>query len=210
MYETFSYSLGMPKDSTTRFRMTPERLAELFEAVRALLLEAGYERLTFDAVAARARTSKATLYRHWGGSKADLVMAALTHQRPALADHAGATSLDEVFAQMARTDVASARDLRMGFMLLHAAATDPDFAVVLRREIIAPVVDELASVFEAAADRGEVVRDSPLFRRLAHLILADLAFSPLISGLEDTTASRQELFRTIIRPALAFIDPSDG
>lgn len=168
----------MPTDSTPRFRMSPERLAELFAAVRALLLESGYERLTFDAVAARARTSKATLYRHWGGNKSSLVMAALTHQRPALPDYAAAASLDEVFAQMARADRLPARDLRMGFMLLHTASTDPEFAIALRTEIIVPVVNELAAVFEAAADRGEIVRDTPLFQRLAHLILADLAFSP--------------------------------
>ena len=188
--------------------MSPERLTELFDAVHALLLEVGYERLTFDAVAARARTSKATLYRQWGG-KAGLVMAALTHQRPALYDSAGATSLDEVFAQMARADGVSARDLRMGFMLLHSAATDPDFGAALRTEIIAPIVDALAAVFEAAADRGEVVRDSPLFQRLAHLIIADLALYPLISGREENAASRHELFRTIVRPALTFTDPSN-
>jgi AcrR family transcriptional regulator len=199
----------MSTDHPPRSRMTPERLAELFAAVIALLLEAGYERLTFDAVAARARTSKATLYRQWG-SKAGLVMAALTHQRPALPDYAGATSLDEVFAQMARADRVSAADLRMGFMLLHAASADPDFGTALRKEIIAPVVDELAAVFEAAADRGEVVRDSPLFQRLASLILADLAFSPLISGREQDAASRQELFTTIVRPALTFTDRGNG
>ncbi|WP_062351889.1 TetR/AcrR family transcriptional regulator [Herbidospora yilanensis] len=189
--------------------MKPERLAELFETVRALLLDVGYERLTFDAVAVRARTSKATLYRHWGGSKADLVMAALTQHRPALPDYAGAASLDEVFAQMARIDGMPTRDLRMGLMLLHAAAADPGFGAALRKEIIAPIVTALAAIFEAAADRGEIVRDAPLFRRLAHLILADLAFSPLISGREETAASRQELFRTIIRPALTFAHPRD-
>ncbi len=62
----------------------------------------------------------------------------------------------------------------------------------------------LAAVFEAAADRGEVVRDSPLFRRLAYLIISDLAFSSLISGREENAASRQELFRTIVRRRSAF------
>ncbi len=126
----------MSTDSPPRSRMKPERLAELFEAVRGLLTETGYERLTFDAVAARARTSKATLYRHWGGSKADLVMAALTHERPGLPDHAGATSLDEVLAWMARADCFSTSDLRLAFMLLHAAAGDPGFGAALRKEII--------------------------------------------------------------------------
>jgi len=209
MYETVSYSCGVSTNRPPRSRMSSERLTELFDVVRALLLEVGYERLTFDAVAARARTSKATLYRQWGG-KSGLVMAALTQQRPALFDYAGATSLDEVFAQMARADRVPARDLRMGFMLLHAASTDPHFGTALRTEIIAPVVDELAAIFEAAADRGEVVRDSPLFQRLASLIITDLALSPLISGQEETAASRQELFATIVRPALTFTDHGNG
>jgi len=189
--------------------MSPARVAELLDVVRTLVSEVGYERLTFDAVAARARTSKSTLYRHWPG-KPQLVMAALTHdhaRHPPLFD-AGAGSLDEVFAQMARADRMSGSDLRMGFMLLHAASSDPEFASALRAEIITPVVDELAAVFETAADRGEVVRDSPLFQRLAYLILTDLAFSSLLSGRDETATSRHELFRTVIRPALTFTDHS--
>ena len=41
----------------------------------AALQEHGYDRLTVDAVAARARASKATVYRRWP-SKAELVLAA--------------------------------------------------------------------------------------------------------------------------------------
>ena len=40
-----------------------------------LLQEHGYDRLTVDAVAAKARASKATVYRRWP-SKAELVLAA--------------------------------------------------------------------------------------------------------------------------------------
>lgn len=188
--------------------MSPERLSEVFSTVHELLLEVGYERLTLDAVAARARTSKATLYRQWGG-KPGLVMAALTRgtaEHPPLFTDAGATSLDEAFAELARTDVVSDRDVRMGFMLLHAASTDPEFGAALREQIITPRLDELASVFHAAADRGEIVRDPPLFRRLASVILTDLAFFPLLNGHEASRADREDLFRTVIRPALSRTD----
>ena len=71
-------------------------------------------------------------------------------------------------------------------------------------------MDALAGIFEAAADRGEIVRDSPLFERLAYLIIADVAFFPLIAGPEKAyAASRQELFRTIVRPALTYTDPTN-
>ncbi len=188
--------------------MSPARRAELFSVVHELLSDVGYERLTFDAVAARARTSKATLYRQWG-SKSGLVIAALTQddaRHPPLIQNAGAISLDDAFAQLAQADRVSDRDLRMAFTLLQAASNDPDFAAALRRAIIQPLVDELVAVFETAADRGTIVRDSPLFARLAHVILTDLAFHPLLDGQKGSQASREELFRTVIRPALSFAD----
>src|SRR5580700_5639700 len=48
----------------------------LRDATLALLAEIGYDRLTIDAVAARAHSSKATIYRRWSG-KAELVVDAL-------------------------------------------------------------------------------------------------------------------------------------
>lgn len=191
--------------------MSPERRAELFGAVRELLLQGGYERLTFDAVAARARTSKATLYRQWG-SKSGLVLAAVTQddaRHPPLIQNAATVSLDEAFAQLARPDRVSDHDLRMGVLLLEAASRDPEFGAELRARIIEPVVEELVAMFEAAADRGEIARDSPLFARLANVILTDLAFFPLISGRGGSREDREQLFRTVVRPALTFKISSD-
>jgi AcrR family transcriptional regulator len=48
-------------------RLGEERELEILRAAFELLGEVGYEALRLDAVAARARTSKATLYRHWPG-----------------------------------------------------------------------------------------------------------------------------------------------
>ncbi|HYY01340.1 MAG TPA: TetR/AcrR family transcriptional regulator [Mycobacterium sp.] len=50
----------------------------LLDAAWAELTERGYDDLTIDAVATRAGTSRAVLYRRWPG-KQDLVLAALTH-----------------------------------------------------------------------------------------------------------------------------------
>ena len=62
----------MPDRTTCRPRIEGERESEIFTAVVALLVEAGYDKLTFDAVATAVRASKATLYRRWP-TKADLV-----------------------------------------------------------------------------------------------------------------------------------------
>jgi AcrR family transcriptional regulator len=53
----------------------------IFEAAVAELTETGYTGLTMERVAARARTSKASLYRRWP-SRADLVADAIRHCSP--------------------------------------------------------------------------------------------------------------------------------
>ena len=48
----------------------------ILAAAAELVTEIGYERVTVDAIAVRARSSKATMYRRWAG-KAELVAEAL-------------------------------------------------------------------------------------------------------------------------------------
>ena len=52
------------------------RDAAICDATLALLLEVGYDRMSMDAVAARAHASKATIYRRWPG-KQELVLDAV-------------------------------------------------------------------------------------------------------------------------------------
>jgi AcrR family transcriptional regulator len=59
-----------------RKRSESSRLAVL-DATRFLLLELGYERLTMDAIAARAGVGRQTLYRWWGAKGAIVAEAAL-------------------------------------------------------------------------------------------------------------------------------------
>ncbi len=53
----------------------------ILDAVWAELADHGYDRLTMDGVAARARTSKPVLYRRWP-NRAALVIAALSRNAP--------------------------------------------------------------------------------------------------------------------------------
>lgn len=63
---------GPESRSPRSARLGGAREQEILRATYELLGEVGYESLRLDAVAARARASKATLYRHWPG-KAQLV-----------------------------------------------------------------------------------------------------------------------------------------
>lgn len=66
-------ALGRPRDDT--------REAAILQAALEVLSEVGYDRLTIDAVAAKAKASKATVYRRWA-DKAGLVVDAMQTLTP--------------------------------------------------------------------------------------------------------------------------------
>jgi AcrR family transcriptional regulator len=210
MYETVSYGRVVITTSPPRSRMSVERQGELFKAVLDLLLEIGYEQLTLDAVAARAHTSKATLYRQWNG-KVGLVIAALRQSRLEREEYFGHGSLDEVFEAMAAdADNEPPLNMRLSLTLMHAASVDSEFGATLREVIIEPSVQELASQFEQAAERGEIEHDPALFRRLTYAIIEHMILLRVLDGEPDTVEARRAFFTSVIRPALTFIDTTAG
>jgi AcrR family transcriptional regulator len=73
MTVTTTKSVGRPRDES--------RDAVILDATLEVLGEVGYDRLTIDAVAAKAKASKATVYRRWA-DKAALVVDAMQTVRP--------------------------------------------------------------------------------------------------------------------------------
>ncbi len=78
-----------PNVSTTDDAREPVRVGrkrdhtrdtDLLEAAIMVLAETGYDRMTMDMVAARAKAGKATMYRRWP-SKPDLVLEAIAHMK---------------------------------------------------------------------------------------------------------------------------------
>src|SRR5690606_18423128 len=107
----------------------------ILEATLDLLSEVGYDRLTMDAVAARARASKATIYRRWPG-KAQLVARAVrAHAEAAPAPTGEPGDLMDVLRQVRDAFVGKNRTLMVG--LLGAAEQDVELADTLRAELTA-------------------------------------------------------------------------
>lgn len=59
--------------------LDPARERAILDATLELLSEVGYDRMSVDQIAKRARASKATIYRAWP-NKPELVMDAITHR----------------------------------------------------------------------------------------------------------------------------------
>ena len=108
-----------------------------------LLLEVGYDRLTLDAVARRARASKATLYRRWEG-KPSLVVDAMVRakQAPHVEEHDTGSLRGDLVSTFCGSHGHRARGATgMLGSVITALASDPEFAKLFREAFIAPKVE---------------------------------------------------------------------
>ncbi|WCN07305.1 TetR/AcrR family transcriptional regulator [Streptomyces sp. M92] len=186
-----------------RSRITPEREAELYEAVLDLLREVGYDALTMDAVAARTRSSKATLYRQWGG-KPELVVKAIRHSKPGEIGDVDTGSLrGDLHALLAREDdctMAQNSALMRGVaMALHQ---NPDLRQAFRDQLIDPEMAEFRRVLQRAVDRGEIRPDCPALDFLVHMMVGGFATRTLLDDQPPTRAFLTSYIDAVILPAL--------
>ena len=148
--------------AAARPRVEGVREQEILDAALEVLAEHGYDRLTMDAVAQRAKASKATLYRRWN-SKATLVVEALARTKPAppVPDTGDLRSdLMAAFCGMGGlTDHDTTATLGA---VITAVSTDAEFATEFRRQVVAPKALVSRIVFERAQARGELRDDLDL------------------------------------------------
>ncbi|MFD9861825.1 TetR/AcrR family transcriptional regulator [Streptomyces alboflavus] len=186
-----------------RSRISPEREAELYEAVLELLREVGYDGLTMDAIATRTRSSKATLYRQWGG-KAELVARALRHDKPASMADIDTGSLRGDFMRMValHDDCKMEQDQALMRALFHAVHENPELHKALRQLLIEPEITGLNELLRRAVARGEIAADNPALEYVIHMLVG--AF--VARGLVEERPADQEFLRSyinaVILPAL--------
>ena len=143
-----------------RPRIEGDREQEILQSTLAILAEVGYDRLTMDAVAARAKASKATLYRRWS-SKAKLVIDALhaTKDHGPVPEDTGSLRGD---LQAAFCGLGGLTDTEMVATMgsvITAISRDKEFASEFREHFIAAKVEFSRIIWDRAAARGELRPD---------------------------------------------------
>ncbi len=201
---------GMTEVATARrSRITPEREAELYEAVLELLREVGYDALTMDAVAARTRSSKATLYRQWGG-KAELVAKAVRHGKPgSSADEVDTGSLrGDLHALTLRSDDCEMEQnsaLMRGLAM--AVHSNPDLLKAFKEHLVEPEMAEFRHMLQRAVDRGEVRADSPAMQFVPHMMIGAFAARTMLDEQPPTQAFLLSYIDAVVLPALGAPTP---
>ena len=140
---------GRPRD--------PRRDEAIYDAVITLVAEVGFDRMSLDAVAARAGVSKPTIYRRCPDGKAQLVAAAISWRREAKPAQPDTGSLRGDLLAMVRhlcRDLTENAHLAAG--LTSQLRTSPGLAAIFRDHVIEAERDRWRLVLARAAARGEL------------------------------------------------------
>ena len=177
------------------------REAELLAVTLRLLQEHGYEGLTVDAVASRARASKATVYRRWP-SKAELVLAAFIEgiRQVAVAPDTGTLRgdllrLGEIVCEQGRQHASTIR------AVLVEVSRYPALNEAMQHQFIDQRKALVQHILRQAVERGEIV-DAAVTDELWDLVPAYLIFRSIIPGRPPTRATVQALVDNFVIPGL--------
>jgi AcrR family transcriptional regulator len=177
------------------------RETELLAVTLQLLQEHGYDRLTVDAVAAKARASKATVYRRWP-SKAELVLAAFIEgiRQVAVPPETGTLRGDllrmgELICQQGQQHAGTIR------AVLVEVSRSPALNEVMQHEFIEQRKALMNHILQQAIDRGEIER-AAVNDELWDLLPNYLIFRSVFPGQPPTPQTVQALVDEVVIPSL--------
>jgi AcrR family transcriptional regulator len=139
------------------------RDADILDVTLDVLAEVGYDGMTVDMVAARAKAGKATLYRRWP-SKTELVIDAVACMKNGDIDFDKlpdtGTLRGDLISMIRQPTIRDAeKKLKIMAGLVSLLARNPELAEVAHDTVIAPRAELNRRFLQRAIDRGEITKD---------------------------------------------------
>ncbi|WP_100811656.1 MULTISPECIES: TetR/AcrR family transcriptional regulator [unclassified Microbacterium] len=159
------------------------RDADILQAAIEILAEEGFDGMTIDMVATRAKAGKATLYRRWP-SKAELVLDAIGCMKaadlsPDKLPDTGTLRGDLVGMIKPHTAEDSERRLRVMAGVAALLTREPELTEAANAVLMSPRIAAIRVLLDRARVRGEIRADADL-DALARLLPALAAFRGLV------------------------------
>jgi len=192
-------------------RFDPSLDAAILEAALAGLGELGYERMSMDDIASRARVGKAAIYRRWS-SKAAVVADAIAHWRraqgPVEPPNTGGlrSDIDALVAAVPDFDQDALNTIKVIVGVATAAMHHPVLAAALDDLALSTPRQMINAVLDHAVARGEI----PVGRDLALVpdALMGLNVLRVMTGRPIDRVYVRRALETLILP-LATVDPGE-
>jgi AcrR family transcriptional regulator len=183
-------------------RRSEARSQAIVDAVIELLGELGYDRVTMDMVALRARASKATIYRHWPG-KAALVLDALRRRGGLVHDLVDTGRLRGDLDLYVRQAVAAAGGVDGSLVvgLLTASPREPQLAAMLFGRLHDEQLPAITELLDRARERNEVNLDVDP-SSITELLRGVLIMHILVLGLAGDEPFIHRLVDDVLLPLL--------
>ena len=194
----------MVSSPTPRPRVEGSREEEILDATVEILLETGFDRLTMDAVATRAKASKATLYRRWD-SKNALVIDALVRTKSSggpVDRDTGSLRGDLVATYCGHGGIVDTRAAAVLGSVVTALLTDAEFAAEFRTRFLGPKLAVTDAIYQRAIARGEVAADADV-SLIAPALAGILMHRSVLLGEAITDETVQRVVDQIILPAIS-------
>jgi AcrR family transcriptional regulator len=183
-----------------RPRVEGERELEILDATLEVLADVGYDRLTMDAVAARAKASKATLYRRWKDKASLVVDALLVVKHTAEVPDTGSLRGDLIASFCGLGGLTDEQGVATFASVLTAISRDEEFATAFRRDVLGPKIAAGHLIFERARERGELHDDADL-DLLAPALAGIILHRHFVLGEHPTEDAIVRVIDQIILPA---------
>lgn len=180
----------------------------IHDAVFAELADVGYAGFTVEAVAARAKTGKASIYRRWG-TKQDLVVDAFLARfggpgdilEELRSDRSATTR--ELLVRLA-TRICEVSDAAGEVMRAVAceATRDPDLAAAVDQKVHSPKREAFVELLRRGVERGEVRPDAAC-SLYADILPAMLTYQMVLNNQRVTEQDAIRIVDHVVLPLIA-------
>lgn len=151
---------GLPKQGGRK--RDPSRDAEILNAALEVLAEEGYDGMTTDMVALRARAGKGAMYRRWS-SKADLILEAVAQMKRNMVDlnrlpDTGTLRSDLLGLFKPQPLGEAEKRLKIMAGLTSMLSQNRSFAEAVNAAVVDPWTEAYSILMKRALERGEILQ----------------------------------------------------